>query len=88
MVMQMRGDKCNPGRGKWVKIPLLPEMKEKGVLTTSEPSETLERVTTNPNPIFSPPNLYGTGLHYTAATQPIQNFPTVLTNMFTNTYLP
>ena len=25
MVMQMRGDKCYPGRGKWMKIPLLPE---------------------------------------------------------------
>ena len=24
MVMKMRGDKCYPGRGKWVKIPLLP----------------------------------------------------------------
>ena len=25
MVMQMRWDKCYPGREKWVKIPLLPE---------------------------------------------------------------
>ena len=40
MVMQLRGDKCYPGRGKWVKIPLLPENVGKGVLTT------LERVTT------------------------------------------
>ena len=24
MVMKMRGDKCHPGRGKRVKIPLLP----------------------------------------------------------------
>ena len=25
MVMQMRGEKLYPGRGKWVTIPLLPE---------------------------------------------------------------
>ena len=40
MVMQIRGDKCNPGRG---------EMGENTPFTrksTSEPSETLERVTT------------------------------------------
>ena len=24
MIMKMRGDKCHPGRGKRVKIPLLP----------------------------------------------------------------
>ena len=40
MVMQMRGDKCYPGREKWIKIPLLPENVGKGVpttITTSEP---------------------------------------------------
>ena len=30
----MRGDKCYPGRGKWVKIPLLPENVGKEVLMT------------------------------------------------------
>ena len=29
MVMQMTEDKCYPGRGKWVKIPLLPENEDK-----------------------------------------------------------
>ena len=37
MVMQMIGDKCYPGRGKWVKIPLFQKIKIKEVLTTSEP---------------------------------------------------
>ena len=27
--MRMRGDKCYPDRGKWVKIPLLPENVDK-----------------------------------------------------------
>ena len=40
MVMPMRRDKCYPGRGNGLKIPLLPEK------FTSEPSRTLERVAT------------------------------------------
>ena len=51
----MRGDKCYPGNGKRVKIPLLPENVGKGVLTTSEPSETLERVMT---PTIQIPNMF------------------------------
>ena len=41
MVMQMRGDKCYPGRGKWVKIPFLSENVDKR--SVNKP-ETLERV--------------------------------------------
>ena len=29
MIMKMRGDKCHPGRGKRVKIPLLPNNEGK-----------------------------------------------------------
>ena len=38
MVMQMRGDKCYPGWGKWVKIPLLSENVDKrSVNDTAKP---------------------------------------------------
>ena len=43
MVMKMRKDKGFPGRGKWVKIPLLPEHVGKRSLNYLG---TLERVTT------------------------------------------
>ena len=43
MVMQMRKDKCYPGRGKWMKIPLLLENVGKMSLNYLG---TLERVTT------------------------------------------
>ena len=43
-VMKMRGDECCPGRGKWVKIPLLPENVGKRSLNYLG---TLERLTTN-----------------------------------------
>ena len=46
MVMQMRGDKCYPGRGKWVKIPLLPENAGKRSLNYLGTLGTLERVMT------------------------------------------
>ena len=42
MVMKMRGDKCYPGRGKWLKIPLLPENVGKSSLNYFG---TLERLT-------------------------------------------
>ena len=44
--MQMRGDKFYPGRGKWVKIPLLPENVGKRSLNYLGTLGTLERVTT------------------------------------------
>ena len=43
MVMQMGGDKCCPGWGKWVKIPFLPENVGKRSINYFG---TLERVTT------------------------------------------
>ena len=46
MVMQIRGDKCYPGRAKWVKIPLLPENVGKRSLNYLRTLGTLERVTT------------------------------------------
>ena len=46
MVMQMREDKCYPGIGKWVKIPLLPENVRKRSLNYLGTLRTLERVTT------------------------------------------
>ena len=42
----MRGDNCYPGRGKWVKIPLLPENVGKRSLNYLGTLGTLERVTT------------------------------------------
>ena len=48
MVMQIRGDKCYPGRGIWVKIPLLPENVGKRSLNYLRTLGTLERVTTMP----------------------------------------
>ena len=44
--MQMRGDKFYPGRGKWVKIPLLPENVGKRSLNFLGTLGTLERVMT------------------------------------------
>ena len=46
MVMKLRGYKCYPGRGKWVKIPLLPENVGKRSLNYLGTLGTLERVTT------------------------------------------
>ena len=43
MAMKMRGDKCCPGRGKWVKIPILPENIDKRSVNNLG---TLQRVTT------------------------------------------
>ena len=53
MVMQMRGDKCYPGRGKWVKIPLLPENAGKRSLNYLGTLGTLERVTTTSLYVFN-----------------------------------
>ena len=42
MVMQMRGNKRCPGRGKWVKIPLLPENVPRNPRNSWEGNDNLE----------------------------------------------
>ena len=39
MIMKMRGDKCPPGRGKRVKIPLLPKNVGKKSANDVEPQQ-------------------------------------------------
>ena len=49
---KMRGDKCCTGRGKQVKIPLLPENVGKRSLNYLGTLGTLERVTTGGKPVL------------------------------------
>ena len=39
MIMKMRGDKCHPGRGKRVKIPLLPNIVGKKNVNDAGPQQ-------------------------------------------------